>query len=258
MRNTAILLHMNGILLVDKPTDWTSHDVVAKIRGVLEREERNRTGDKVRVKVGHAGTLDPFATGLLTILIGRGTKHAQKLLKLDKTYEVEIVLGATSDTDDRDGAITLIKPSSGGNDPDKPNAENETPEPTETEVLQATNMSTGSIQQIPPQFSAIKKNGKRAYKIARKGEHIELEPREVTIYSIEHIKYVWPRLCFTTSVSSGTYIRSLARDIGKELGVGGYVDVLRRTKIGGYNVNASTEVAQLNYNLIQNSILSLE
>ena len=233
---------MDGILLIDKPADWTSHDVVAKTRGIIEKELREQAGEKRRAKVGHAGTLDPFATGLLILLIGKGTKQAQNLLKLDKTYEVEIVLGATSDTDDREGKIQKSEAGS----------------PQEEAVFKALEKFNGQISQTPPQFSAIKKGGQRAYKVARKGEHIELEPRDVTVYSIEQVNYEWPRLSFTTSVSSGTYIRSLARDIGEELGVGGYVDVLRRTQIADYNVNASTQITQLNYNLIQKQLLPLD
>jgi tRNA pseudouridine55 synthase len=233
---------MNGILLVDKPADWTSFDVVAKIRGIIESENR-KNGDRKRVKVGHAGTLDPFATGLLIVLVGDATKKANSLLKLDKTYEVEIVLGATSNTDDVEGEIINT---------------NDAIEPTLPDVEKVIDMFTGEISQVPPQFSAIKVKGKRAYKSARQGEHIELEPRQVTIYSIDNLNYKWPKMSFSTSVSSGTYIRSLARDIGQHLGVGGYVNVLRRTIVGPYNVNASTEITQLNYNLIQKLLLPLD
>lgn len=233
---------MNGLLLVDKPADWTSFDVVAKVRGILESESR-KNGEKKRYKVGHAGTLDPFATGLLLILVGDATKQAQSLLKLDKSYDVTIKLGATSNTDDTEGEII----------------QNSDVNPVEEAVIMKTlEKFKGEISQVPPQFSAIKVKGKRAYKSARAGEHIELEPRNVTIYDIENIVYTWPDLSFSTSVSSGTYIRSIARDLGQELGVGGYVEVLRRTKVGPYDVNASTAIAQLNHNLIQKLLLPLD
>jgi tRNA pseudouridine55 synthase len=233
---------MNGLLLVDKPSDWTSFDVVAKVRGIIESENR-KNGDRTRAKVGHAGTLDPFATGLLLILVGSATKQAQTLLKLDKSYDTVIKLGATSSTDDREGEIVQTA---------------NPKQPTQSEIDAVIEKFVGEISQTPPQFSAIKVKGKRAYKSARAGEHIELEPRTVTVRSIENLEYKWPDLSFTTSVSSGTYIRSLARDIGAELGVGGYVDVLRRTQIGPHNVNASTAIAQLNYDLIQKLLLPLD
>jgi len=233
---------MNGLLLVDKPSDWTSFDVVAKVRGMLEAELR-KNGVRQRVKVGHAGTLDPFATGLLLILVGDATKQAQSLLKLDKSYDVTIKLGATSNSDDKEGEIVEQKVDN---------------EPSQARIDEVLKKFTGEINQVPPQFSAIKVKGKRAYKSARAGEHIELEPRNVTVYGIENIVYTWPVLSFSTSVSSGTYIRSLARDIGHELGVGGYVEVLRRKKVGPYDANASTAIAQLNYNLIQKLLLPLD
>ncbi len=233
---------MNGLLLVDKPSDWTSFDVVAKIRGILESQSR-KNGERVRFKVGHAGTLDPFATGLLLILVGDATKQAQSLLKLDKSYDVTIKLGAISNTDDLEGEIV----------------ENNDAKPVdEAKVIKALEMFKGEISQIPPQFSAIKVKGKRAYKSARAGEHIELEPRNVTIKAIENIVYKWPDLSFSVSVSSGTYIRSIARDLGQELGVGGYVQVLRRTKVGPHNFSASTAVDKLNYDLIQKLLLPLD
>jgi len=233
---------MNGLLLVDKPSEWTSFDVVAKVRGILESESR-KSGERKRIKVGHAGTLDPFATGLLLILVGDATKQTQSLLKLDKSYEATFKLGATSNTDDIEGEII----------------ETEGANPADEKVLmEALEKFKGEISQVPPQFSAIKVKGKRAYKSARAGEHIELEPRNVTVYDIENIVYSWPDLSLSISVSSGTYIRSMARDIGHELGVGGYTDVLRRTKIGQYDAADSTLVTELNYDLIQKLLLPLD
>ena len=233
---------MNGLLLVDKPSDWTSFDVVAKVRGILESESR-KSGERKRVKVGHAGTLDPFATGLLLILVGDATKQAQSLLKLDKSYEVTIMLGATSNTDDIEGEIVEQKVDV---------------QPTLEQIDEVLKNYVGKISQVPPQFSAIKVKGKRAYKSARSGEHVELEARELEVYGIDNIVFNWPELSFSTSVSSGTYIRSMARDIGQDLGVGGYAKVLRRTKVGVYEASASTEISQLNYDLIQKLLLPLD
>lgn len=241
MHHSAMLLPMNGLLLIDKPSDWTSFDVVAKTRGILEAESR-KSGERKRMKVGHAGTLDPFATGLLLILVGDATKSAQSLLKLDKSYDVTIALGATSNTDDIEGEIVKTA---------------DFEQPSQDQVMAAVQKYVGQISQIPPQFSAIKVKGKRAYKSARQGEHIKLEPRSVTVYDIKNIVYNWPNLSFSTSVSSGTYVRSLARDIGQDLGCGGYAKVLRRTVVGEFDVSSALQIPQLNYDLIQKSLLPL-
>lgn len=205
---------MDGYLLVEKPAGWTSHDVVAKVRGQLKKE----TGQ--RVKVGHTGTLDPFATGLLILVVGKATKRASEFSKLDKTYEAELKLGFTSSTGDVDGELTKVS----------------SRKPSRAEIDAALDKFVGQINQTPHAFSAIKVAGQRAYKLARAGEKPVLEPRKVNIYSIENVEYDYPKLSFTTSVSSGTYIRSLAEDIGKELGTGAYLSTLRRTKVGGFNI----------------------
>ena len=211
---------MNGILLIDKPKGWTSFDVVAKVRGQVKAA----TGLK-RPKVGHAGTLDPLATGLLIILVGDYCKRAQEYSKLDKTYEVQLKLGETSTTDDAEGEIT---PVSGQ-------------KPTLEEVTSAIESFVGEISQVPPIFSAIKIDGKRAYKLARAGEVPEMKPRIITIHSVADITYEYPKISFTTEVSSGTYIRSLVRDIGQKLGTGAYMTDLRRTKVHDFDVtNAKT------------------
>jgi tRNA pseudouridine55 synthase len=207
---------MNGILLIDKPKGWTSFDVVAKVRGAVKAE----TGLK-RPKVGHAGTLDPLATGLLIILVGDYCKRASEYSKLDKTYEVELKLGETSTTDDAEGEITTVS--------DR--------KPSNEELDQAIDSFTGEISQTPPIFSAIKVDGQRAYKLARAGQTPEMKARLVTIHSISDIKYDYPKVTFTTEVSSGTYIRSLVRDIGEKLGTGAYMAELRRTKIADYTVS---------------------
>ncbi len=220
---------MDGLLLIDKPKGWTSFDVVAKVRGILKQ-----SGIK-KPKVGHAGTLDPLATGLLTILIGNYCKRAQEYSKLDKVYEVEMELGKTSTTDDLEGEIKKI----GDQIP-------------ETEGIKSAIADfIGEIEQVPPAFSAIKVNGKRAYKLAREGKEVKLEPRKVTIYSIENIKITGEKVTFTTKVSSGTYIRSMVRDIGKKLGCGAYMTDLRRTLVGEFDIKNAQQIDSLEVDKIR-------
>lgn len=212
---------MNGLLLIDKPVGWTSFDVVAKVRGMVRQE----TGVK-RPKVGHAGTLDPLATGLLVILVGSYCKKASDYSKLDKTYEVDVTLGKSSTTDDGEGEISPVS--------DK--------QPLEDDLQQVLDSFTGKIQQTPPAFSAIKIDGKRAYKLAREGKTPEMKAREVTVYSISGVHYSYPELHFITEVSSGTYIRSLARDIGEKLGTGAYMSGLRRATIGKFRLEDAHQI----------------
>lgn len=218
-------LPTDGILLVDKPAGWTSFDVVAKLRGQL----RAQTGKK-KVKVGHGGTLDPFATGLLVILVGTACKQASQLLKLDKTYQCTIMLGKTSTTGDPEGDITegpIVSPV------------------TEQAVAAVLAQFQGDSMQTPPAFSAIKVNGKRAYDLARAGKEVKLEPRPVTVHSLELTDYHWPTLDVVAHVSSGTYIRTLAEDIGRALGTGAYCTALRRTTIGPYDLADARSLDQL-------------
>ena len=205
---------MDGILLVDKPPGWTSHDVVAKVRSIIKA----RSGQKI--KGGHTGTLDPMATGLLILVVGSYTKKAGDLSKLDKTYEAEITLGTTSSTGDKEGELTEVSD-------DKP------PEQAVEAVL---GRFKGEILQKPHKYSAVKIDGQRAYKAARAGKTVEIEPRKVKIYQITDVNYEYPKLNLTCKVSSGTYIRSLAEDIGAELGTGAYLSGLRRTRVGGYGL----------------------
>ena len=215
---------VDGVLLVDKPAGWTSFDVVAKIRGQLRAEytARGEKPTKRQLRVGHAGTLDPFATGLLVILLGDATKKATEFLKLDKVYEATIRLGATSSTGDPEGEIFILHATT----------------PVKEEFLEkAVAEFVGEITQIPPKFSAIKVGGQRAYKLARQGKEVEVPPRNVTIHSIEIIDYTWPDLKIRTHVSSGTYIRTLAEDIGTALGTGAYCAALRRITIGDWELD---------------------
>lgn len=205
---------MEEIIFVDKPAGMTSFGAVARVRRVLsEREGR-------KVKVGHTGTLDPFATGLLILLAGKATKQAPTLTKLDKEYEATICLGSTSTTGDTEGEIT----------------ETGIAVPARAEIDKVLAQFVGKIEQRPPAFSAIKINGQRAYKLARAGKEVEMPTRTVEIYSLDVIDYSEPILKIRTHVSSGTYIRTLAEDIGKALGCGAYCKELRRTKIANYDI----------------------
>ena len=209
------------ILLVDKPAGMSSFGVVARVRRRLSEQ----AGKKV--KVGHTGTLDPFATGLLILLTGKGTKRANEFLKLDKRYEATIRLGAMSSTGDIEGEIV----------------ENKTAKELDFEEVKEAVMSfLGEISQKVPAFSAVKINGKRAYKLAREGVSVEMPVRKVTIYEISILEYKWPDLKIDCKVSSGTYIRALGEDIGKTLGVGGYLTELRRTEVGEYSVSDAIKI----------------
>ena len=226
----------NQIILVDKPAGISSFGVVAKIRGQLKTEFGHK------VKVGHTGTLDPFATGLLILLSGKMTKKSNEFLKLDKVYKAELKLGYTSTTGDIEGEISKYPNSGafGGHDREAGrSARDDGPERPVPEwgILESTIGSfIGEIEQTPPKFSAIKINGQRAYKLARKGTDFEIPSRKVKIYDIEILDYHYPELKIRCHVSSGTYIRTLAEDIGKKLGTGAYLTALRRIKIGDYNV----------------------
>jgi len=226
---------MNGILLVDKPSGWTSFDVVAKVRGVL------RQAGTAKPKIGHAGTLDPLAIGLLVLVIGDYTKRAHEYSKLDKTYEVVMKLGETSTTGDAEGEITPIS--------------SEKPSLSALEAVLAG--FTGEIDQIPPRFSAIKVDGQRAYKLARAGKEVKLEPRKVMIYEITGMKYTYPEVTFTATVSSGTYIRSLVEDIGTKLSTGAYMTSLRRTEVGRFKLDDAIAVSYLDAGTIQKCLQTL-
>lgn len=224
---------MDGLLLVDKPSGWTSFDVVAKVRGLL------RQSGIAKPKVGHTGTLDPLATGLLLLVIGSYCKRAQEFTKLDKTYQVTAILGQTSTTGDDEGQKTTVQVAK---------------EPTKGQVEAAITQLTGSIQQTPPAFSAIKVGGKRAYQLARAGKPVKIEPRVVTIHEFTEVKYSYPELSFTVSVSSGTYIRTLVEDIGQLLGTGAYTSKLRRLSVGDYEIADSLELTDLTAQKIQDHL----
>jgi tRNA pseudouridine55 synthase len=224
---------VDGILLIDKPSGWTSFDVVAKVRGIIKHE----TGLK-KPKVGHAGTLDPLATGLLVVLVGKYCKRAQEFSKLDKTYQITMELGVTSTTGDEEGEKIQVSDE----------------KPSEEDVLATLEHFTAEMMQTPHAFSAIKVNGQRAYKLARAGKAVMIEPRSVTIYEITDAKYAYPKIKFTAKVSSGTYIRSLVEDIGKKLEIGAYLSALRRTQVGTFGIEQAVSITELNSEQINSYI----
>ena len=206
-------------MLVDKPAGWTSHDVVAKLRGI--------TGIK---RIGHGGTLDPFATGLLVIGIGTATKELDQFVQGDKAYEATIRLGMTSTTDDPEGEL---------------NERHAYKEPDIADVSKVLEKFVGKQEQLPPVYSALKTGGRKAYQRARAGEEVPREPRPVEIKELELVRYEWPELEISTTVSKGTYIRALARDIGEALGTGAFLKDLQRTAVGTRTLEQAHGVAEL-------------
>ncbi|HSX29952.1 MAG TPA: tRNA pseudouridine(55) synthase TruB [Candidatus Saccharimonadales bacterium] len=229
---------MNGILLVDKPVGWTSFDVVNKVRRLIEQSGLNTTNKK-RFPVGHTGTLDPMATGLLVLMLGSYTKKVPEYTKLDKTYEVTMRLGITSTTGDEEGEKTTVSDNV----------------PTLQEVHMACARFEGDIMQTPPAFSAIKINGQRAYALARKGKIPKLEPRPVRIERIIVSKYEYPLVYFTAHVSSGTYIRSLVEDIGKLVDTGAYMTALRRTRVGQFVIDDAISLEGLDAKQLEQFVI---
>lgn len=210
MTTTEASFAEGRVLLIDKPLHWTSFDAVRKVRNLVKTK-----------KVGHAGTLDPLATGLLIICTGKFTKRINEFMAQEKEYTGTITLGATTPTFDLESSPV-------------PGA---SPEGLTVEVLEdATKPFTGRISQVPPIHSAIKQDGKRVYELARKGVDVKMEPREITIHEFSIEKVELPVVHFKVVCSTGTYIRSLANDYGAHLGCGGYLSSLRRTRIGDYHV----------------------
>lgn len=203
---------------LDKPEGWTSFDVVNKLRGA----------SRVK-KVGHAGTLDPFATGVLLICFASATKQVESLMTLEKEYEGTFVLGVDTDSHDLTGKIV---------------AQREVPSLSHAQIAAALQKYVGEIMQTPPMYSALKKEGRRLYDLARAGETVEVEPRPVTIYKIELLNMQLPEIALRLVCSRGTYVRALARDLGNDLGCGAYLKTLRRTRIGSYRSEDSLSVTQ--------------
>jgi tRNA pseudouridine55 synthase len=205
---------MFGLLNIHKPVGPSSHAMVAAVRKRLPR----------RVKVGHAGTLDPRADGVLVVCLGPATRLAEYVQQAPKRYRTAVVLGARSTTDDSEGQIT----------------ETPSPAPPAAEDIQTVlERFTGEIQQVPPAHSAVHVDGKRAYQLARTGEPVEITPRPVTIHRLAVVEYDWPALRLEVDCGSGTYIRSLARDVGEALGVGGYCRTLTRTAVGAFTLESA-------------------
>lgn len=201
-----------GLLNLDKPIGMTSREAVDRVARPLKRA-------KLGAKVGHAGTLDPLATGVLIVAVGAATRLIEHVQRSPKSYRAVVRLGAVSDTLDADGTIT------------------ETPDPrvpTADEVREALAAQVGTIEQVPPSFSALRVGGQRSYDLARAGRAVELAARPVRIDRVELLRYDWPELEIAVDCGSGTYIRSVARDVGAALGVGGLIAVLRRTRIGPF------------------------
>ena len=211
---------MEGILLIDKPGDHTSHDVVARLRGKL----------KMR-RIGHAGTLDPMATGLLIILVGKATRVSQYLVSLDKEYEGTVELGKTTDTQDAEGEMRETRP---------------VPPLTEAEVKAALSGFLGDQYQLPPMYSAVKIAGVPLYKSARKGEEIAREPRFIRVMSWELTRFGLPRFDFRLRCTKGTYVRTLAHDLGQKLGCGAHLAALRRTATDKFHVSQALTLDQIN------------
>jgi tRNA pseudouridine55 synthase len=205
-------------LLIDKPLDWTSFDVVRKIRGMV----------KIK-KVGHAGTLDPLATGLLIVCTGKYTKRINEYMAQEKEYTGTITLGATTPTFDLES---------------KPENFKDVAFVTPELLQQAVRQLTGPIEQVPPIHSAIKKDGKRVYELARKGKEVKLDPRPVTIHAFEIPNVNLPTVQFRVVCSTGTYIRSLANDLGAILGCGGYLSSLCRTRIGNFRLEQAMNMEE--------------
>src|SRR6185503_8918609 len=210
---------LEGILLVDKPGDHTSHDVVARLRGKLKMK-----------RIGHAGTLDPMATGLLIILVGKATRVSQYLISLDKEYEGTIELGKVTDTQDADGEMMETRP---------------VPTFTEGQLREAMNGFLGDQYQKPPMYSAIKIDGVPLYKSARKGEDVERESRFIRVMSWDLLRLALPRFDFRLRCTKGTYVRTLAHDLGQKLGCGAHLAALRRTATDKFNVAQALTIEQI-------------
>ena len=231
---------MNGIIVINKPKGCTSHDVVYKVKKIID------------AKVGHTGTLDPNATGVLPLLLGKGTQLSKYLINHDKTYEVVLKLGEKTDTADSEGKVIAKK-------------EVLDEKLNEKIVLQTLQNYIGKQEQIPPMYSAIKVKGKKLYEYARKGENIEVEPRKIEIYSINLIciNKEQNEIHFKVSCSKGTYIRSLCEDIAEKLGTVGYMKELNRTVVGQFTINDAITIEQLennylNENFIEQHFISIE
>lgn len=210
---------LDGVLLVDKPADHTSHDVIARLRGIL----------KMR-RIGHAGTLDPMATGVLVVLLGKATRASQYLMSLDKEYTGTIRLGSVTNTQDAEGEVLETRP---------------VPALTEADLKQHAATFVGDQYQTPPMFSAIKIDGVPLYKSARKGEDIEREPRFIRVSAFELRNVALPDLDFVLRCTKGTYVRTIAHDFGQKIGCGAHLAALRRTGTGQFRIEQCLTLEQI-------------
>ena len=210
---------MEGVLLVDKPRGLTSHDVVYHLRRKLQMK-----------KIGHAGTLDPMATGVLVMLIGKATRISQYLMSVDKVYEGEATLGVVTDSQDAEGEVRETRP---------------VPELAETRVREVMQGFLGDQYQTPPMHSAIKIGGVPLYKLARKGEEVEREPRFIRVVTFELTSFAPPKLTFTLHCTKGTYVRTIVHDLGQKLGCGAHLSALRRTGSGKFNLSQGVTLDQI-------------
>ena len=209
---------MNGIVIIDKPEGWTSQDVVSKLRGVLHTK-----------RIGHGGTLDPMATGVLPVFVGRATRGVEFFEHAEKTYEAVLRLGITTDTEDIAGTVLTQRPV----------------EVSRAQLDEALQQFRGEIQQIPPMYSALKINGQKLCDLARKGKEVERKPRTITIHALECLSFDGNRARLRVHCSKGTYIRTLCKDIGQALGCGGCMEALRRVKAGSYTIAEAVPLRQL-------------
>ena len=213
-----------GFYNINKPAGPTSHDIVARVRRRLREEMA------LKIKVGHTGTLDPFASGVLVVAAGPATRLADYVQAAPKRYTAEVTLGATSTTDDVEGDITPVTAAA---------------PPTRKQVHAALDEFVGTIMQRPPAYSAVHVNGRRAYKLARDGREVDVPARAVTIHALELLRYEYSAATLDVLCASGTYIRSLARDLGEALGVGGYCTALVRTAVGEFTIDRAAAVDEL-------------
>ena len=226
---------MDGILVIRKEKGYTSHDVVAKLRGILHMK-----------KIGHTGTLDPDAEGVLPVALGRGTRLVELLTEKQKTYETVLHLGVVTDTQDMTGTVLETKPVN----------------VTEEQVREAAASFVGDQLQIPPMYSALKVNGRKLYELAREGKTVERKPRPVTFYEIRILDMELPKVRLSVTCSKGTYIRTLCHDIGEKLGCGGAMEELLRTRSGNFTLEESMTLSQVEDSVkdgtIEEKLVSIE
>lgn len=229
---------LNGLLVIDKPLGWTSMDVVRKVRFA-----GGKGAGRGKQRVGHAGTLDPLATGVLVVCLGRATKRVDRLMDGVKVYETAIDLSAFTASDDVEMPREEVEVAS---------------PPTLEQIDAALAQQIGEIHQVPPNFSAIHVGGERAYKAARRGESLNLGTRQVRIDAIDRLGYDWPTLELRITCGRGTYIRSIARELGGLLGTGGHLTALKRTRVGDYSIEQAFAMDRLDGGLNQSDLIPLE